>query len=497
MNTYLLGVDIGTSACKAAIFDASGRVVAQHSAAYSVSYPHPGWAEQHPDAWWQGACSAIRETIESSGIGPEKIAGIGVDGQSWAAVAVDDAGNVLCPTPIWTDTRAQAECDEIAALVSQEACFACSGNPLKPGYSLPKVFWMKNHLPDVYRHAAAILQSNSFIVYRLTGKISQDLSQGYGFSCFDMKTGTWQEDMIRDLGLRRDLFPPIFPCHAIVGRVTPQAAAQTGLLPGTPVAAGGLDAACGTLGAGVVAPGQTQEQGGQAGGMSLCLDTYAADPRLILGFHVAPGKYLLQGGTTGGGGALKWLREQICPAIPFEEMSARAAQAPLGSDGLIFLPYMAGERSPLWNPDACGVFFGLNYAKNQGHLIRAVMEGVAFSLRHNLDVAAQAGAKAGILRATGGSALSPIWTQIKADITGKIIEVPPSETATTLGAALLAGVGTGVYPHVEDAVQKTVRVQKMYAPIPENQARYEKQYQAYLQLMHTLLPLMKPGREIS
>ena len=342
----------------------------------------------------------------------------------------------------------------------------------------------------MFEKTEKILQSNSFIVYRMTGEITQDLSQGYGMACFDMRKGQWDLDLCRRLGIPEKLLPPLMPCHQIVGRLTREAAEACALIPGIPVAAGGLDAACGTLGAGVVSPGQTQEQGGQAGGMSVCLDQYAADPRLILGMHAVPGRWLLQGGTTGGGGALKWLRETVCPECGFEEMSALSGTVPPGSDGVVFLPYMAGERSPIWDPRACGVFFGLNFAVSRAHLIRACMEGVAYALRHNLEVARAARAKVGVLRAMGGSANSREWTQIKADVTGCEIEVPASDTATTLGAAILAGVGTGVYHSFEEAAQKTVSVRRTHTPDPGRQEAYEKGYRTYRQLYDRLKELM-------
>lgn len=491
MAAFLLGIDIGTSACKVALFSPDGTVVAQHSEDYPVLYPHPGWAEQRPDDWWTGVCGAVRGVIAQSGIQPGDIAGIGVDGQSWSAVAVDADGAALCNTPIWTDTRSRQECSAMTGRVNEETLFALSGNPVQPSYTLPKILWYQNNLPEVYRKASYILQSNSFIVQRLTGAFTQDVSQGYGLSCFDMHTGTWNTAMAEALGIRPALLPPIYPCHQIVGKVTRAAATLTGLAEGTPVVAGGLDAACGTLGAGVVDAGQTQEQGGQAGGMSLCIDRYAADPRLILSFHVVPDRWLLQGGTTGGGGALKWLRETVCPELSFQQMDALAAQVPPGSDGVLFLPYMAGERSPIWNPQASGVFFGLSYAKTRGHLIRAAMEGVAFSLRHNLEVAELAGASAQTLRSVGGSANSRVWTQIKADSTGHAIEVPYSDTATTLGAAILAGVGTGVYAGFQDACQQTVQVTRSYTPDFQNKSVYDRQYKAYRELYTRLMPMMQ------
>ncbi|MDR3051202.1 MAG: carbohydrate kinase, partial [Oscillospiraceae bacterium] len=427
---YLLGIDIGTSACKLALFDEGGGLLVQTSREYPVYYPQPGWAEQDAQAWWAAVCAACQALLARAGIRPADIAGVGIDGQSWSAIAVDKQGAVLTRTPIWTDTRARAICEDWQRNVGEDAVFALCGNPLQPTYTLPKIVWYRHCLPDVYRRAYKMLQSNGFIAYRLTGALSHDLSQGYGLHCFDMRKGRWDADMCRALGADPALLPDLFPSHAVVGHVTPQAAALTGLAAGTPVVAGGLDAACGALGAGVVRAGETQEQGGQAGGMSICMDTCVADRRLILGMHVAPGLWLLQGGSVGGG-VLRWLREQVCPELSFAQMSDLAATVPPGSDGLVCLPYMAGERSPIWDPRAKGVFFGLDYTKTRAHLIRACMESVAYALRHNLEVAREAGAIPVTLRAMGGAANSRVWTQIKADITGKRIVVPASDTATT------------------------------------------------------------------
>ena len=491
MAVYLLGIDIGTSSCKAALFRPDGTAAASGGSEYPVSYPEKGRAEQDPRDWWNGVCRAVRNLIGESRIDPAEIAGIGVDGQSWSAVALDSSGEVLCPTPIWTDTRSAEICRETAERIGEEKLFALCGNPAQPGYTWPKILWYRKHRPEVFSKTAKILQSNSYIVYRMTGEMTQDLSQGYGLACFDMRKGCWDEEACETLGIPRHFLPEIVPCHRVVGKLTREAAGQTGLIEGIPVVAGGLDAACGTLGAGVVSPGQTQEQGGQAGGMSICIDRYAADPRLILGFHVVPGRWLLQGGTTGGGGALKWLRETMCPELSFAEMSTLAEQAPAGSGSVTFLPYMAGERSPIWNPGACGVFFGLSFSTTRGQMIRACMEGVAYSLRHNLETAESAGARAGTLRAMGGSANSRIWTQIKADVTGCGIEVPGSDTATTLGAAMLAGVGTGLFGSFEEAAAQTVKVRKTFAPDPGVKAVYDQGYETYRKLYERLEGMMR------
>ena len=500
MSTYLLGIDLGTSTCKAALFTPDGAVIRQANASYPVYYPHPGWAEQNPDEWWDGVCRAVREVIETSGIDPADIAGVGVDGQSWSAVAVDGEGNALINNPIWMDARSQAQCDRIAQTLGSDRVFNVCGNPLNPAYSLPKILWYKDEHPDVYKKTDKILQSNGFIAYRLTGEFSQDKSQGYGHACFDMRNAVWDMDFARDLGIRTDLLPEICDCHQVIGRVTEQAAKQTGLCPGTPVVAGGLDAACGTLGAGVYKNGQTQEQGGQAGGMSICTDSYKGDPALIMSRHVVPDLWLLQGGTVGGGGALKWFSEQLGHAEGelakangtniFAEMSAAAEKIAPGSDGLIFLPYMAGERSPIWNPNAKGVFFGLDFTKTRAHMIRAVMEGTAYALRHNCEVAREAGAEIERFYAMGGAANSLVWTQIKADITGKPIEVPNTDSATTFGAAVLAGVGAGVYAGFDQAIDNCVHTQRTQEPNQANRSVYDAGYEKYLSLYEHLKDMM-------
>lgn len=500
MKPYLLGIDVGTSACKIAIFDRNGTVLETATGEYEVYYPQTGWAEQDPDEWWRVICSTMKYIFSKSQIKPEEIAGIGIDGQSWSAIAVDKEGSVLTNTPIWMDTRADDICRELNEKVGEKRIFEVAGNSLQPSYSTAKIIWYQRNMPQVYDKIFKVLQSNSYIAYKLTGQMTQDISQGYGLHCFDMHTGTWDEAMCEALGIPVQILPDIHPCHEVIGKVTKVAAAQSGLAEGTPVAAGGLDAACGTLGAGVIHAGETQEQGGQAGGMSICIDSYKADPRLILSCHVVPGKWLLQGGTTGGGGAMRWLEKEF-GAFEREEgkrtgkssldlFNEAAGSVPPGCDGLIFLPYMAGERSPLWNPYAKGVYYGMDFGKTKGHFIRAAMEGVAMSLRHNLEVAAEAGASVDVLRAMGGSANSLLWTQIKSDVTGKPVIVPSSDTATTLGAAILAGVGVGIYEDFEVAVKLTVENKRYHVPNQADNKIYDRNYRKYLSLYEHLKDMM-------
>ncbi len=491
MKKYLLGIDIGTSACKLAVFDKFGNAVVSASAEYPVHYPQIGWAEQNPDDWWRGVCRAMHELWET--VDPETIAAVGVDGQSWSAVAIDKNGEVLCPTPIWMDTRSRLECERAAKEIGEEKLFALSGNALSPTYSTGKVLWMKAHTPDIFAETEYILQSNSYIVYRLTEKVSHDLSQGYAFSCFDMKKLCWDLDMAKALGIPETILPSLFRSDEIVGTVTEKASLLTELPIGTPVVAGGLDAACATLGAGVIKVGQTQEQGGTSEGMSICIDEPRSDKCLILCPHVVPGLWLLQGGTTGGGGVMRWLSRELGESenASFKRLDELAATVPAGSDGVIFLPYMAGERSPIWDADAKGIFYGLDFSKTRAHLIRSALEGVAFSLRHNIDVAESAGVKVGEMQATGGSANSRLWTQIKADVTQKTIIVSSSDNSTTWGAAILAGIGVGMFESYEEAVSLSVKELRRHEPNPETSEAYDKSYKTYL----SLYPALKSIKE--
>ena len=484
MAKLLLGIDIGTSACKVAVFEKSGKVIAQTNKPYKLYYPNPGWVEQNPDEWWNAIVDGIKEILKT--VSADDIAGIGIDGQSWSAIPVDKDGNCLHNTPIWMDTRARDICERVVSEVGFDEIFEVAGNGFEPAYTTPKMLWFKENKPEIYNNTYKFLQSNSYIGMKLTGNMTQDLSQGYGIHFFDMKKCQYDEKLAEKLGLSVDKVPELVECHSVIGEVTEEAAKITGLAVGTKVVAGGLDAACGTLGAGVYKKGQTQEQGGQAGGMSICLDEAVAHPKLILSPHVVPGHWLLQGGTVGGGGVLRWFKSELGKNESFDELTALAENIAPGSDGVTFLPYMAGERSPIWNADAKGVFYGLGFDKTKGHMVRAALEGVAYSLEHNLRTAAQTGVEVGELLAMGGSANSILWTQIKADVTGKVIKVPASDTATTLGAAILAGVGIGMYESFESAVKETIVVTREQKPNMENHEKYKKSMELYLELYEDL-----------
>jgi xylulokinase len=517
MKDLLLGIDIGTSGCKVAVFDRQGNVLAERTEGYPVYSPVEKYAEQNPDEWWTAVVDAVKAVLTN--VDPARIAAVGVDGQSWSAVPVDREGRVLHNTPIWYDYRAVKQCTMLNAQCAIE--FSVSGNPLSPTYSLPKVLWFKEERAEVYENTYKFLQSNSFIVYRLTGMFSQDVSQCNGYQCFDISKLRFDEALAKRIGLDLDKIPDIFECTDIVGLVNKEAAKFTGLIEGTPVVAGGLDAACAALGVGVISDGRTQEQSGTAGGMSICMSEPLKNPKLILGRHVVGGKWLLQGGTVGGAGVLRWMEkgfnvndngrtEASAPTevghgnptlqpfaghqpsnkshtspishlpspIDYAEFLTPAETIPPGSDGLIFLPYMAGERSPVWSDKVKGMYYGLDFSKTRGHMIRAGLEGVAYSLRHNLDTACGSGITE--MYAAGGAAKSPLWCQIKSDVTGIPISVTENENATVLGAAMLAGVGVGYYRDFEEAVEQCVRVKARYEP--ERHEAYDRGYEVYLGL---------------
>ena len=487
---YILGIDIGTSACKAAVFDKSGNVIVSQTEAYNVYYPQNGFVEQKPDEWWAAVCKSIKNIFLSGKVNPKDIKSVGIDGQSWSAIMIDKNGDVLFDDPIWMDTRAAAICEEIKNNIGEKNIFDLCGNPVAPTYTAPKIIWFKKNYPQIFNKTYKILQSNSYIIYKLTEKFSQDLSQCYGLCFYDMRKKTWDKNMAQSLDINIDLMPDIYKCHDIVGTVTKEAAAMTGLIQGTPVVAGGVDSAAGTLGAGVISDGETQEQGGQSGGMSICQNECKPHEKLIMCNHVIPDKYLLQGGTVGGGASYKWLREKFFTDLSFAGMDNLANQVSPGSDGVIFLPYMAGERSPIWDSNAKGVFYGFDFSKDKAHFIRSVMEGVAYALWHNLETAKETGSIVSTLYSNGGSANSDLWMQIKSDVTNKPIAVPLSDISTTLGAAILAGVAVGIYSDFAGAVKNTVRIKKTFYPNIENHGIYMKRYAIYRDIYENLKETM-------
>lgn len=485
---YLVGIDIGTSGCKVALFTADGEVLFQGTKSYPTYYPAPGYAEQNPEEWWEAVCQNLRQMFRQTGVDPKRIKGIGVDGQSGSAIPMGKHHRPLRNSIIWLDRRSVEQYESLKRSVGEDEIFAVSGNPLSPSYVTGKILWIKEHEPDIFAQTGKMIQSNSYIVFKLSGVYTQDVSQGNGNHAFHIEQADWDYDLAERMGIPASLLPDVYESSDVVGTVTSQAAQETGLAAGTPVVAGGLDAACATLGAGAYQAGQVQEQGGQAGGMSIVMDRPVKNRKLILSRHIVTDTWILQGGTVGGG-SLNWLKREFGDALGpffFEKANDEASRVGPGSDGLIFLPYMAGERSPIWNPDAKGVFIGLSYEKTRGHIVRAIMEGCAFALQHNLKTAEASGVDIHSLYSVGGAANSELWTQIKADVTGKKIGIPSSDSAAALGAAILAGVGTGVYQSFEEGVKRSVRMTKEHHPDMVNNTIYRQAYETYLEVCENL-----------
>lgn len=492
MEKLLLCIDIGTSGCKISLFNDNFKVINSVVCEYKTYYPKDGYAEQNPDEWWNAVVEGIHKVCVD--IDTSSIVGIGVDGQSWSAIPIDKYGKVLYNTPIWYDVRSKDICDELILAIGEDKIFEICKNPMQPTYTLPKILWLKKNQREVYDKTYKILQSNSFIVYRLTGKLSQDKSQSYGYQCYDIAKGLMDVNIANEMGLDLNLVPEIFECSDIIGEITDEVATLTGLIAGTKVIAGGLDAACGTLGVGVINEGEAQEQSGQAGGMSICVGQPIGERNLILSNHVIPSKWLLQGGTVGGAGVLKWLEQEFnCECKKdfnkFDVFCEQAEKVTPGSEGVIFLPYMAGERSPIWDSKAKGVYYGLDYSKTKGHFIRAGLEGVAFSLKHNLEVAKSVGVNCNELTASGGATKSKLWMQIKADVCGKIIHTA-SDISTTLGVAMLTGVGVGLFQNYDEAKNIALKYLNTYVPQRENENIYNNNYKKYLKLYVSLKDLV-------
>ena len=496
MKTNILAIDIGTSGTKLLLLDAATGGSCSVTMPYETYRPETGWAEQDPDEWWQAVCAGIPRLLEKAGVTAEDIAAIGVDGMSWTPVLLDEAGQCLGRTPLWYDTRSQAECGEIRATVGEEAVFETSGNPIQPYYTYPKVRWFRKRYPEKAGKIRHILTSNGWIVYKLTGRQCTDYTQAYGYPFFNMEKRCWDAAMMAALGESAGLYPPLCESTAIAG-VTGRDAEAYGLCAGIPVAAGGLDAACGAAGAGVIDPSALHEQSGSAGGMSICQTEYHAAKGLIMGCHVVPGEWLLQGGTVGGGSLVPWLRGTLCdprdetPAgEQLQRLFALAEAAVPTESSPLFLPYMAGERSPIWNPSAVGVFFGLDFTTSRGDMVRAVLEGAAMALRHNIETAFPQEPPKAVLRAVGGASRNPLWMQLKADITGCPICAVQGDEATGIGCAMVAGVAAGVYASFAEAADRLVALGKTYTPDPARKALYRARFAKYLALYDHLRDMM-------
>ena len=497
-DVYLAGIDIGTTGTKAILSDGEGRLVAQAGQEYSTAYPHANWAEQDPQDWWRATCQVVQRVLAQAGIDPKQVAGISVSDQAPSLVAVDRSGEPLCSALIWMDRRSEEQCAWLREAVGQDRIATINGGRIDPYFLAPKLLWFKEHEPALYARSHQVLQANGYITHRLCGEFCMDNAVGPLTMLFDSGAQCWSAELIAAMGLDAAKLPPSLPCAQIVGSVTPAAAAASGFAAGTPVLAGMVDGAAAAIEAGLVRPGQAVEMTGQSTVVMIGSDRpYQGIDLFPLG-HAIPDVHLVVGAMVATGGSLRWFRDQLgqeeireaaqLGIDPFDLLSRAAESSPPGANHLVFLPYMYGERSPIWDTDARGVLFGLSLATRKADIVRAIMEGAAYGLRHNVEAAVAGGFDPHTLACVGGGARGGLWNQIKADILQRPIVLPTASSGAAMGDAIVAAAAVGLYPSVEDAVAHMVTQGAAYRPRPEYAALYDELYAIFRDLYPTLRP---------
>jgi xylulokinase len=462
--TVVVGLDVGTTGVKALAVSPTGEVVARAEEGYPLSTPQPGWAEQDPEDWWRAAASALARL----GVEP---AGIGLSGQMHGLVCLDERGRVLRPAILWNDQRTTAECAEIEERIGFERLVALTGNRALAGFTAPKLLWLRRHEPGVYARIRRILLPKDYVRFRLTGEHVIDVSDASGTLLFDVARRRWSEEVLDALELPREWLPAAMESPAVSGRTTG----------GVPVAAGAGDQPAAALGVGIDRPGPVSVVLGTSGVVLAALPAYAADPeaRVHAFCHAVPGGWEAMGVMLSAAGSLRWLRDTIAPGAGYDELTAPAERWQPGVEGLDFLPYLQGERTPHADPDARGAFVGLSLRHDRGALVRAVLEGVAYGLRGSLELLRGLGVTPTVGRASGGGARSPLWLRIVASVLGIPLELTTVEEGSAFGAALLAGVAAGVFEDVSAAVAACVRVRETVEPEPSWRSAYDEGYERF------------------
>jgi xylulokinase len=489
MARYLLGLDVSTTGSKAVLVDAEGRVVGSATTDHPLSTPRPAWSEQDPLHWWRSATTSIRRVMEESGVGGEEIVGVGLTGQMHGLVLLDREGTPLRPAILWNDQRTAVECAEITEAVGRERVVEITGNPVLPGFTAPKLVWVRKHEPEVYARIAHVLLPKDYVRWRLTGAFASDVSDAAGTSLLDVGRRAWSPQMLAALDVPREWLPEVTESPVVSARVSAGGARETGLKEGTPVVAGAGDNAAAAVGTGIVTPGLVSVSLGTSGVVFAPLAEYRPEPegRLHAFCHAVPGQWHLMGVMLSAAGSLRWYRDTLAPGVAFDALVEEAAGVPPGAQGLLFLPYLSGERTPYPDPDARGAFVGLSLAHSRAHLTRAVLEGVAFGLRDSLELMKDLGLDVATVRATGGGARSPLWRQILADVLHAEVALPATEEGAAHGAALLAGVGAGLFASVQDASPSGESDAPRARPGPAA-AVYDEYYARYRALYPALAP---------
>lgn len=497
----LIGIDIGTSGTKTALYDEYGQRLAVHTAEYPLYQPQNGWAEQDPEDWWQATVKGIRSVLAESDCDRSDIVGIGLSGQMHGLVMLDEDGRVLRRSIIWCDGRTSEECEEITARVGADRLMEITKSPALTGFTASKILWVRKHEPQIYKQCRHILLPKDYIRYRLTGTFATDVSDASGMQLLDIAKRDWSDEVLEALKIDRSLLADVYESCEVTGTITPEIAALTGL-PTTAVVVGGAgDNAAAAVGCGAVRDGYGFTTIGTSGVVFSHCKELRADPNgRIHSFCAAvPGEYHVMGVTLAAGLSLRWFRDQFCAVEQtkadargidvYARMDEMAEGIPIGADRLVFLPYLMGERTPHLDPFARGALIGLSASHSRAHCLRAVMEGVIYSLRDCLSLFDAAGVQAPArMMACGGGAVSPLWRQMLADVLGCTVCTAASNDGGALGAALLAGVGAGVWESVPSACDAVIRIKTEQPAIVSNNADYEPYYQLY----HTVYSALRP-----
>ena len=488
---YLMGIDVGTTGVKLVIIDSRGGGITSETQEYPLLTPRPGWAEQNPADWWSATAKGIRNLLEKSGVEAGDIKGIGLTGQMHGSVFLDGRNNVLCPAILWCDQRTAKECGEITNIVGESRVFEITCNPVLTGFQAPKILWLRNNNPEIYRRVARILLPKDYIRFLLTGEFATDVSDASGTSLFDVRKRTWSDEILEKLDIPRGFLPACSESPQITGSVTASASEATGLKTGTPVVAGAGDQAAGAVGSGIVEEGLVSVSLGTSGVVFAHSDDIFVDPRgrLHTFCHAVPGKWHLMGVMLSAGGSLRWLRNTFfSEGESYDTLTAMAEKVAPGGEGLIFLPYLTGERCPYPDPEARGVFFGLSLKHGREHMVRSVLEGVTFGLKDSVEIMKEIGLPAGKrFRISGGGGKSDMWCQMIADVfKGDTVRLA-CEEGPSYGAAILAGTGAGIYRDVQSACRQLIREEsRIFRPDMKKNAVYAKYDALYNRLYGAL-----------
>ena len=484
---HLLGIDVGTGGTRAIVVDAAGHIIGSATDEHvPFASPQTGWAEQDPRDWWRAACGAVRAALSAAALKGGDITAVGLSGQMHGSVLLDDNGEVIRPALIWCDQRTDAECRAITEQVGAARLIELTSNPALTGFTLPKLLWVRSHEPKAWARVAAVLLPKDYVRYRLTGDRATDVADASGTLLFDVAGRQWSGDMLDAMEIDAAVLPRAYESPEVTGSVSAEGATATGLREGTPVVAGGGDQAAGAVGMGIVRPGAVSATIGTSGVVFAATDRPALDPagRVHTFCHAVPGRWHIMGVTQGAGLSLRWFRDQFGAGTvngrdPYDRMTEEAALVSAGADGVLWAPYLMGERTPHLDPHARAALVGLAASHTRAHVLRAVLEGVTFSLKDSFSIFEEMQVPVSGVRLGGGGARSALWRQIQADVYGYPVEIVEAEEGAAYGAALLAGVGGGVWHTVEDACDAVVRVAARVRPDPATVAVMTRQYQEY------------------